>query len=133
MFVSKMSLWPPLIPEEGGGVAFAGFPGHERIFEPPATFNFAPYPALTIATSVSERQISCQIERDYLVRSPGFGEPPLGYDFGGMSGGPLFNTVERGGVLIWYLGGVLKEGHADLEILTASRADFILRDGALRH
>ncbi len=129
---SITSLWPPILPEIGQAVVFAGYPGNERQEVGPRELSFAPLPALMIATSVSERQISCQFEREYLVQAPGFQEPPPHYETGGMSGGPLFTVVERNGISRWHLGAVIKEGNASLDIVTAAPADCILKDGRLR-
>ena len=129
---SKTSLWPPILPEIGQSVVFAGYPANERQEVGPRELCFTVFPALMIATSVSERQISCQFEREYLVQAPGFQEPPPHYETGGMSGGPLFTVVERNGIECWHLGGVIKEGNALLDIVTAAPADRILRDGRLR-
>jgi hypothetical protein len=129
---SITSLWPPILPEIGQPVVFAGYPGNERLKVGPRELSFAPLPALMIATSVSDRQISCQFEREYLVQAPGFQEPRPHYETGGMSGGPLFTVVERGGISRWHLGAVIKEGNASLDIVTAAPADCILKDGRLR-
>ncbi len=129
---SITSLWPPILPEIGQPVVFAGYPGNERLKVGPRELSFAPLPALMIATSVSERQISCQFEREYLVQAPGFQELGPHYETGGMSGGPLFTVVERNGISRWHLGAVIKEGNASLDIVTAAPADCILKDGRLR-
>lgn len=129
---SITSLWPPIVPGIGQAVVFSGYPGNERLEVGPRELSFAPYPALTIAKSVSERQITCQFEHEYLVQAPGFQEPKPFFETGGMSGGPLFTVVERNGISRWHLGGVIKEGNSSLDILIASRADCILKDGRLR-
>ncbi len=129
---SITTLWPPILPEIGQAVVFAGSPGNERLEVGPRELSFAVFPALMIATSVSERQISCQFEREYLVQAPGFQEPRPHYETGGMSGGPLFTVVERNGIWRWHLGAVIKEGNASLDIVTAAPADCILIDGCLR-
>ncbi len=129
---SITSLWPPILPKIGQAVVFTGYPGNERLEIGPRELSFAPLPALLIATSVSERQISCQFEREYMVQAPGFREPRPHYETGGMSGGPLFTVIERNGILRWHLGAVIKEGNALLDIVTAAPADCILIDGRLR-
>jgi hypothetical protein len=129
---SITTCWPPILPEIGQPVVFTGYPGNERLEIGPRELSFAPLPALMIATSVSERQISCQFEREYLVQAPGFQELGPHYETGGMSGGPLFTVVERNGIWRWHLGAVIKEGNASLDIVTAAPADRILIDGRLR-
>ena len=129
---SITSLWPPIPPKTGQAVVFTGYPGNERLEIGPRELRFSPLPALMIATSVNERQISCQFEREYLVQAAGFQEPRPHYETGGMSGGPLFTVVERNGLWRWHLGAVIKEGNASLDIVTAVPADRILMDGRLR-
>ncbi len=122
----------PLIGILRGSTVTVGSPGISPLKVGPRELSFAPLPALMIATSVSDRQISCQFEREYLVQAPGFQEPRPHYETGGMSGGPLFTVVERGGISRWHLGAVIKEGNASLDIVTAAPADCILKDGRLR-
>ncbi len=129
---TKTMLWPPILPEIGQAVVFTGYPGNEILEVGHRELSFAPFPALMIATSVSEQQISCQFEREYLALAPGFQEPRPHYETGGMSGGPLFTVIERNGISRWHLGAVIKEGNASLDILTAAPADCILQDGRLR-
>lgn len=129
---SITTAWPPILPETGKAVVFSGYPGIERLEIGTRELSFAPFPCLTIATNVSERQISCQFEREYLAQAPGFQEPRPHYETGGMSGGPLFTVIERNGISRWHLGGVIKEGNATFEIVVAAPANCILKDGQLR-
>lgn len=124
-----LTTWPPMVPQEGLGVAFTGYPGHERKLVGPQEISFAPFPALTIATSVSHRLISCQLEREYVVDTPGFSKLPSNFDTGGLSGGPLLVNVEKNGFFDWRLGGVITQGNPDLEIVRASRVDHLRPDG----
>ncbi len=130
--VTVITAWPPVIPEEGKGILFAGFPGHERVLTAPYELGFGVYPGLAVATSVTDTQISCQFEREYAVETKGFPLPPPNYGTDGMSGAPLLTVVERNGLQHWALGGVIYEGSPNLEILLAARADRILPDGKLR-
>jgi len=66
------TVWPPILPETGKAVLFSGYPGIERLEIGPRELSFAPFPCLMTATNVSERQVSCQFEREYLVQAPGF-------------------------------------------------------------
>ncbi len=127
-----ITVWPPVVPEVGQSIAFAGFPGHERLLVGARELSFAPYPGLTVVTSVNERHISCRFEREYLVPAPGFRLPAPNYDTAGISGAPLLTVVERNGLQRWALGGVVSEGNPNLEILLAARADCVLPDGKLR-
>lgn len=131
--LNKMELtnWPPVIPEIGKGVFFAGFPGDERLALSSNSFSFGIYTALGTATSISESDITCQFEREHWIEISGFTLPPEGYDVGGISGAPLLTVIERNGLWIWTLGGVIRSFSRSLEILKASRADRILPDGTL--
>ena len=124
-----LKTWPPLVPQEGLGVAFTGYPSHGRQLVGPQEISFTPFPTLTIATSVSHRLISCQLERECLVDTPGFSKLPSNFDTGGLSGGPLLVNVEKNGIFYWRLGGVITQGNSDLEIVRASRVDHLRPDG----
>lgn len=126
-----LTTWPPMVPQMGFGVAFAGFPGHERRIVGPREICFRPFPVLAVPTSVNDRLISCQTERDSIVKSPGFSEAPPNYDTSGMSGGPLLTHIEQNGLYYWRLGGVIREGNKNMEIIFASRAECLLPDGNL--
>ena len=129
---TSITVWPPVIPEVGKAIAFAGFPGHERLHVGPRELSFAVYPGLAVATSVNERHISCKLDREFLVPAPGFDLPAPNYDMSGISGAPLLTVVERNGLQHWALGGVVSEGNANFEIFLAARADCLLPDGTLR-
>ena len=131
VLMGNQSTWPPLPPQEGRSVFFAGFPGKERIQQGPRGINFGIFHGVCVATSVSERQISVQVEHKEFV-DIGFGIAPENYDPGGISGGPLLTLVEHKGVMTWRLGGVIRSAHTDLAILKATRADYIMENGKLK-
>jgi hypothetical protein len=93
-----------------------------------------------IATSVSEKDVSSQIEREYLMSYFGQGIPPENYDFRGLSGGPMLAVVEST-LRSWALVGVVYQGPntsldaneaiPGLEVIRARRPHFILPDGTL--
>jgi hypothetical protein len=93
-----------------------------------------------IATSVSEKDVSSQIEREYLMSYFGEDIPPENYNFGGLSGGPMFAVVEST-LRSWALVGVVYQGPntsldtneaiPGLEVIRARRPHFILPDGRL--
>ena len=133
--------WPPLPPQPGRGVYFSGFPGIETICTSSREVCFGAAPGGGIASSVSEYDISSQIERKHLLAVLARGLPPENYDFGGMSGGPMLTVVESSFLRSWSLAGVVYQGPnpspdsssaiAGLEIIRARRAHFILPDGSL--
>lgn len=131
--INKVALtkWPPIIPQTDKAVMFAGFPGRERLYDGALAFNFGIYTNLTIATSVSDRNIKCQFEREEWLDPMNLGVPPEGSGFGGMSGGPLITVLEQKGLWSWTLGGIITQFNSAYEILIASRGDKILPDGML--
>jgi len=132
ILTGSQSTWPPEPPVAGKGVFFAGYPGKARLYSHPNKVDFGLYMASTIAQTVNNRHISCQFDRDNMEDTMGNGLPPQGYDLGGLSGAPLITVVETNNLWTWRLGGVIYEASPRLEIIFASRADFILSDGRLR-
>lgn len=135
--VMALGDWPPP-PAENQNVMFAGYPGHERIFASSSEINFGFHTGMTGARTITERQITMLIQREYLVDWTGQGVPPAGYGLGGISGAPLL--VPEFGRQGWYfrLGGVVSEepgprepNEVIFEMVIADRADFILPDGTL--
>jgi hypothetical protein len=82
-------------------------------------------------TSFTEHQLCCQFDRRYWMDIRGLGLPPVGYELGGASGGPMLQPVFKDGEWDWRLVGVISEGvmAEDFERITAVRAHFILPDG----
>jgi len=122
----------PMVPQIGKGVLFAGFPGRERRRLRARTIESGVFTALTVADNVSHFQISGHFERERQVDHPHRPTAPVGYDYRGVSGGPLLTIVESEHLWYWRLGGVMTEFNANFEIFYATRADFILPDGKLK-
>lgn len=132
--------WPPSPPQTGRGVYYCGFPGRNTLWMARDEISFGCVPAGGVASSVSELDVSTQIERDYILDVMGLGLPPENFDFGGMSGGPMLSVVERNGLRSWQLAGVIYQGPnteigedaiTGLEVIRARRAHFIMPDGSL--
>lgn len=132
--------WPPGKPPVNCGVYYAGFPGVGTIEISPDKVSFGAMGGGGIATSVSEKDVSSQIEREHLMSHFGEGIPPENYDFGGLSGGPMLAVVESA-LRSWALVGVVYQGPntsldaqeaiPGLEVIRARRPHFILPDGRL--
>jgi len=132
--------WPPGKPPVNCGVYYAGFPGVGTIEMSLDEVSFGAMGGGGIATSVSEKDVSSQIEREYLMSHFGRGIPPENYDFRGLSGGPMLAVVEST-LRSWALVGVVYQGPntsldaneaiAGLEVIRARRPHFILPDGRL--
>lgn len=134
--------WPPVPPQPGRGIYYAGFPGVEKIWLAPREISFGIAYAGGVASSVSELDVSSLIERDYVMPvRDGPPVPPQNYNFQGISGGPMLSVIEHNGLRTWALAGVIHEGPnteleadkaiPDLEIIKARRSHFILPDGSL--
>jgi hypothetical protein len=132
--------WPPGKPPVNCGVYYAGFPGVGTIEMSHDKVSFGAMAGGGIATSVSEKDVSSQIEREYLMSYFGEGIPPENYDFGGLSGCPMLAVVEWA-LRSWALVGVVYQGPntsldaneaiPGLEVIRARRPHFILPDGRL--
>jgi hypothetical protein len=121
--------WPPSPPAVDQWVVYAGYPGVNRKLVRPRHIEFGTCCATGAASSVSDRDISCVLEREYIVPTLGMSLPPLGYDLAGMSGGPMIAILQMG-VVSWHLAGVVYEcGRELLEVVKAARVDFIDADG----
>jgi hypothetical protein len=92
--------WPPP-PNPRGAVFFGGFPGCERDAIGPDEMVFGFHGAMPMLTSFTEHQLCCQFEREAWVDVRGLGLPPVGYDLGGISGGPMLAPDFRDGAWGW--------------------------------
>jgi len=125
-----LSLWPPLPPEIGSGIMLAGWPGGGRTELGPRDVEFLGFYALGIAQTVNHDQITFQVSREHDV-APAGRRMPGGYDLGGISGGPMIATFERGNFVTFRLCGIIVDGWAEAEYLVARRAEFIQADGSI--
>jgi hypothetical protein len=124
--------WPPP-PNVDEVVYFGGFPGHERIEVASREFSFGLHSGMVPLTDMTEYQLCCRFDRRYWVDVRGLGLPPVGYDLGGVSGGPMLQPFHENGIWGWRLVGVISEAiMADqFERITAVRAHFLLPDGRI--
>lgn len=135
-----MTAWPPIPPQQDRGVFLTGFPSVETISPSTAVFGFGAHTIIGVASSISEKDISIQIEREQILDILGLGLPTENYNFGGMSGGPVLALIDRT-IQSWVLAGVVYEGPnissdrnnaiSNFEIIKARRAHFILPNGKL--
>jgi hypothetical protein len=127
-------IWPQP-PNIGEAVYFGGFPRCERIEVGTREYSFGLHSGMVPLTDFTDYQLACRFDRYYWVDVRGLGLPPVGYDLGGVSGGPMLQPVYRDGVWGWRLIGVISEAimAEEFERITAVRAHFILPDGRIRH
>jgi hypothetical protein len=101
--------WPPAPPERHQGIGYAGYAAVETKLLARDAVEFGFLYGGGLVSSVSETTVSTLIERPFIQPIPG-GEalPPEGYNFGGISGGPMLsNQITSGGVLVNALAGVV--------------------------
>jgi hypothetical protein len=136
--------WPPAPPTEMQGVIYAGFPGHETRQLSRLSLQFGIACGAGLVNSVSPRNISSLVEREYLEPALGQGIPPENYDYGGISGGPmLYNLLTRHGIFVNALAGVIYSGPnisddqneaiPGFELFRARPVTYIRADGFLEH
>jgi hypothetical protein len=135
--ISALVDWPAP-PALNQSVMLTGYPAHERVFVGPTEISFGFHTGVTCARTITDRQITVLIQREYLVDWTGNGVPPAGYGLGGISGAPLL--VPEFGQAGWYfrLAGVISEAPGAraaedviFEMVTADRAEFIQPNGTL--
>jgi hypothetical protein len=132
--------WPPKKPTVNCGIYYCGYPGIGTRQVSSQEVVFGAVPGSGVATSVSDKDVSSLIQREYLMPALGGGVPTENFDFRGISGG-LMLTVVQNTLRSWMMAGVIYEGPctsaspdeaiAGLEIIRARRAHFILPDGTL--
>ena len=124
--------WPPSIPANNGIVLLAGWPGHERVVGQRVTGGL--YIGWGSA-GVSDLQLTIRVDHEKGAFSPisGVPLPPPGFEFGGISGGPvmLIDAGDDGLGIKWRVAGVIAEGKPDYDYIVASRADVIHDDGRI--
>ena len=123
--------WPPAIPANKGIVLLAGWPGQERIVGPERVTG-----GIYIgwgSAGISNLQITVQVGHDQgpIAPIPGVPLPPPGFEFGGISGGPVMviDAEDDGCSIGWRVAGVIDEGKPDYDYIVAERADVIQDDG----
>jgi hypothetical protein len=125
------SAWPPSAPEIGQAILFAGFPGHEKRVNRLFNLEFGRFSGAGMIESVRDLDFSCQVDRKHMAPLAGRPLPEPGYDFGGVSGAPVFR-VHRGDIVHWELLGIVYQcGQTLVELIKMARADLICEDGVV--
>lgn len=137
---TPLGFWPPKPPHEGKGIMIAGYPGGERVESKDFSVNFGLFTALGVARTVTDKQVTWLMEREFLLAKTKIPPPPPEYDLGGISGGPLISWFESENFVSHYcLSGIVVE-HPDyknntdmppIERLIAVRADAIAESGKI--
>jgi len=105
--------WPPRQPKVGSYVLVSGFPSVIRRQPTETRIEFNSLNSLLQVTTVGERHIVCQFQREHWVHFGGHGSPPPGTDLGGISGGPVLSV----GNLSYPLIGAALEFQRNFELL----------------
>jgi hypothetical protein len=119
--------WPPDPPAIGQGLRFAGFPGTDTRSLGNDQFEVGLCTGAGVTDSVSDRDVSCVVRREDMMRIEGLALPEDNFDFAGMSGGMVLALVPQP-ILSWRLVGVIYESSIQFEIIKAARADCIRED-----
>lgn len=137
---TPLGVWPPRPPQEGKGIMISGFPAVERIEAKNFEVNFGLFTALGVARTVTEKQITWLLEREFQLANARIPAPPPEYELGGISGGPLISWFESPTSVTHHcLSGIVIE-HPDyknnkemppIERLIAIRADSIAESGRI--
>jgi hypothetical protein len=123
--------WPPPRPREGRGVFFGGYRGPEgKLFSLTERVPWDFWHGFGPVTGVFDDQLTMRFERADWVSRPGQQVPPLGAEWGGTSGGPMFALFETE-IVYFRLGGVIKQYSAGVELMVFAPIDRIRRDGTL--
>lgn len=137
---TPLGVWPPKPPQEGKGIMIAGYPAIERIESKNFEVNFGLFTAIGVARTVTDKQITWLMEREFLLAKTNIPIPPPEYELGGISGGPLISWFESESFVTHHcLSGIVIE-HPDyknnmdmppIERLIAIRADSIAESGKI--
>jgi hypothetical protein len=139
---TPLGVWSPKPPQEGRGIMIAGFPAVERLELRDSTISFGLFTAIGIARTVTDKQITWYLEREYQVEQRKIPTMPPEYNLGGVSGGPLISWFESENFVTHpCLSGIVIEhpdythNNADnfptIERLIAIRADSITESGKI--
>jgi hypothetical protein len=120
--------WPPNPMSAGEFVALAGLPGVWRKHPGHLEVSFASFSlGATIVTDVTRQTIICLLEREHWIQYLG---PRIAADlreFGGVSGGPVFNLTGLPADLV----GFIYEYSASDDYLLIRSSRFICKDGRI--
>ena len=137
---TPLGVWPPRAPQENRGIMIAGYPAGERIESKDLAVDFGFFTALGVARTVTDRQITWLMEREYQLANAKVPLPPPEYDLGGISGGPLISWFESenfvshhcfSGIVVQHPDYKNNEGMPAIERLIAVRADAIAESGGI--
>jgi hypothetical protein len=122
--------WPPLKPEPGWAISYAGVPKIARKQLAARIFEFGVSHHMGLVHSVNEQTFSSIVEHERLVVDPNRPSLPPGSDMGGMSGGPVI-TMRGEKFLTYRLCGLITDSMPSADYFLFTRADLIGPDGTI--
>lgn len=127
---NNFDLWPPYLPQKEKGCFFVGFPGKTREVISEKHISFGVSSIACCIHGISDDNITIHVERHKLMDTPDI--LAKDFDFGGISGAPLFILYERN-VVFWGFGGIIYEGKnfCDDIIFYCRPAKLIKEDGSI--
>jgi hypothetical protein len=134
--------WPPEPPKRDQGIFYAGFPAVGTRLLSRIAVEFGAVCGTGLVSAINERDVSVLIDRQHLEPALGEGVVPENFNFGGISGAPLFHVfMTKGGLFMNDLSGVIVAGPnvvgdpderiEGFDLLAARRSRFIRADGFL--
>jgi hypothetical protein len=130
--------WPPPRPQDGEALILIGFP--ELSIRTKADFSTAFYAlgVLGIADTVTDREILVSYDPKRDIDLSGTSLPPLGFNMGGCSGGPVLAVRSVGQSLISFPVGLILRGPRktsesiiEFDMIGARLIHIIRKDGTL--
>lgn len=129
--VSPLSIWPPRMPKEKGGILIGGYPKLGRVVMDRGVVEWGMLVAIGIVDQIVRDQIVWTIERDFNIPHPTIPDVPANACLGGISGGPVLALIETGGLQYQALAGIVVQGNSAYDFVIARRADYIQADGSI--
>lgn len=125
--------WPPVSPQEGRGLFFCGFPGCERIASSDdKSINFGAFVCFGTVNDNTKNKLTIHLDEKHLVNKTD--APPDDYDFGGVSGAPVFASYNtESGVQYFVFVGIVSEYYMSCRLFVIAPAKFIDKSGCISH
>ena len=124
--------WPPPLPQENKGVFFGGYRRgpDSKLISPHAPIPWDFWYGFGPVTGVFDGQLTMRFQREDWVSRPGRLEVPVGAEWGGTSGGPMFALFETA-IVYFRLGGVVKEYSSTVELMAFAPVTRICINGTV--
>jgi hypothetical protein len=128
---APLTVWPPQLPQEKGGILLGGYPKISRVIKSGGVVEWGILAATGIVDQITPNSIIWTIEREHNVEHPAIPEIPANPNLGGISGGPVIALLHRNGLHYFGLAGIVVAQTCASEYVIARRADGIQADGSI--